>query len=89
MKSLVHMEELCYQSVALEKTEEQNPLARTNIGLVGRGMGLNRGGCEMAEIMAGFGMRRFRRERDLLILTGGIRDSYKIDAGMRDENKEK
>ena len=45
----------------------------------------------MAEIllMAGFGMRRFRRERDLLILTGGIRDSYKIDAGMRDENKEK
>ena len=66
-----------------------NPLARTNIGLVGREMGLNRGGCEMAEIMAGFGMRRFRRERDLLILTGGIRDSYKIDAGMRDENKEK
>ena len=50
-------------------------------------MGLNRGGCEMAEIMAGFGMRRFRRERDLLILTGGMRDGYKIDAGMRDENK--
>jgi len=58
---------------------------------MGRGVGLNRGGCEMAEIllMAGFGMRRFRRERDLLILTGGMRDSYKIDAGMRDENKKK
>lgn len=45
----------------------------------------------MAEIllMAGFGIRRFRRERDLLIFTGGMRDSYKIDGGMRDENKKK
>jgi len=69
--------------VPLEQTEEQNPLARTNTGLVGREMGLNRGGCEMAEIllMAGFGMRRFRRERDLLILTGGMRVVIKLTPG--------
>ena len=29
----------------------------------------------------------FRQQRDLLILTGGMWDSYKIGGGMRDENQ--
>jgi len=40
-------------------------------------------GCEMTEIlMAGCGIKILRRERDLLILTGGMRDDFKIDGGM-------
>ena len=33
------------------------------------------------------GMRIFWRKRDLLILTGRMRNSYKIDDGLRDENQ--
>lgn len=36
-------------------------------------------------LMVGFGIKIFRWERDLLILTDGIPDSFKIDGGMRDE----
>jgi len=41
----------------------------------------------MAEIslMAGCGIKMFRQERDLLILTGGMRDRNGIVGGMRDE----
>jgi len=40
----------------------------------------------MTEIlMAGCGIKIFRRERDSLILTGWMRDSFEIDGGIRDE----
>ena len=35
--------------------------------------------CGIAEML--------HHERDLLILTGGMRDSYKIDSGIRDETQ--
>lgn len=45
-------------------------------------------GCGMTDIlMAGCGIKVLRRERDLLIWTGGMRDRLKIDGGMRDENQ--
>ena len=36
-------------------------------------------------LMVGCGIKIFRWERDLLILTDGIPDSFIIDGGMRDE----
>ena len=45
-------------------------------------------GCGMTEIlMAGCGIKILWREQDLLILTGGMRDSFKIDVEMRDEKQ--
>lgn len=45
-------------------------------------------GCGMTEIlMAGLGIKLLRRERDLLILTCGMRDSFKVDGGMRVEKQ--
>lgn len=38
-------------------------------------------------LMVGCGIKMFRQQRDLLILTGGMWDSYKIGGGMRDENQ--
>ena len=41
----------------------------------------------LGPLMTGCGRKLFRRERDLLILTDGMRDSFKIDGGMRDEKR--
>ena len=43
----------------------------------------------MAEmVMAGCGIKEMlRRERDLIKSKGGMRDSFKIDHGMRDETR--
>ena len=42
----------------------------------------------MTEIeMAGCEIEILRRERDLLILAGGMRDSFKIDDGMRNKKQ--
>ena len=42
----------------------------------------------MTEIlMAGLGIKLLRWERDLLILTCGMRDSFKVDGGMRVEKQ--
>ena len=52
--------------------------------------GKNRDGIEATKIlMAGpGGVEILRRERDLPIFTGGMRDSQsKLDSGMRDEKK--
>ena len=38
-------------------------------------------------LMMGCRIKIFRRERDLLIFMDGMRDSFKIDAGMRDEKQ--
>lgn len=38
-------------------------------------------------LMAGCGIKLFRWERDLIILTDGMRDSSKIDGGMREEKR--
>ena len=37
--------------------------------------------------IAGCGMEIFRRVRDLLILTGGLWDSFEIDGGIRVEKQ--
>ena len=34
-------------------------------------------------LKAGFGMKILRWERDLRIFTGGMRDSFEIDGGIR------
>ena len=46
-------------------------------------------GIRMAEmVMAGCGIKEtLRRERDLIKSKGGMRDSFKIDHGMRDETR--
>ena len=46
-------------------------------------------GIWMAEmVMAGCGIKEIlRRERDLIKSTDGLRDSFKIDRGMRDEKR--
>ena len=45
-------------------------------------------GCGMTKIlMAGCEIQIIWQERDLLILTGGIRESLKIDCGMRDKKQ--
>ena len=67
-----------------------------NIGLAGCGMRV--AGCRMKVkiktgygmrglLMAGCGIRAFRRERDLLLLIVGMRDSFKIDCGTRDKKQ--
>lgn len=38
-------------------------------------------------LMAGCGIKIFRWERDMLILTDWIPDSFEIDGGIRDETK--
>ena len=40
-------------------------------------------------LMVGYGIKMFHHERDLFILTGGMRDGLKIDCGIRDENQPK
>jgi len=46
-------------------------------------------GYGMTELLiAGCGIKIYRREQDLLILTEGMRDSFKIDGGLRDEKRE-
>ena len=43
-------------------------------------------GCRMTAIfMAGCGIKITWREWDLLMLTGGMQDSFQIDGEMRDE----
>ena len=39
-------------------------------------------------LLPGCGIKVLRRERDLLILTRRMRDSFKIDGGMRDGSGE-
>ena len=36
-------------------------------------------------LMAGYGLKIFRRKRHLLIMTGRMRDSFKLDGGMLNE----
>ena len=44
----------------------------------------------MTEIlMAGYGMNTLLRVRDFLIFIGEMRDTFKINGGMRDENQKK
>lgn len=46
----------------------------------------NGGGIRDDEILiAGYGIKILRRERDLQILKSGMRESFKADGGMRDE----
>lgn len=61
----------------------------SSIGLAGWEMRVKmEAGCGMTDIlMAGCGIKVLRRERDLLIWTGRMRDRLKIDGGMRDENQ--
>ena len=61
----------------------------SNIGLAGCGMRVKmEAGCGMTEVLlVGCGIKILRRERDLLILTGEMRNSFKIDGGMRDEKE--
>jgi len=44
----------------------------------------------MTEIlMSGYGMNTLLRVRDFLIFIGEMRDTFKINGGMRDENQKK
>ena len=48
------------------------------------------GGCGMTDIFtAGCWIKILRRKRNLFILRGGMRDSFKIDGGMRDKKTRK
>lgn len=60
-----------------------------HIGLAGCGIGVKMEvGFGMTEILlAGCEIKILQRERDLLILIGRMRDSFKIDGGLQENRK--
>ena len=63
----------------------------SNVSLAGCRMGrkieVGRGIREISR--AGYGMEISSRDRDTLISTGGMRDNFEIDSGMRDLNSKR